>query len=176
MRMFLYSNRLVYKTLMSLSVYLVNITHPTNHEPKLIVLQISLQPTYGWYGHHGSTTVPIAVGGHNTDSVHHIVGYSDWNTCSTGGDWTETWTDSDGVVDWSPTIILWGLPLHRDGHTVQTILLNSVGGGSRRRGRPVGSRKNCRQFRLKICTGTSETSIFHTLLFLAPRMQNHSYT
>ena len=72
-------------------------------------------------GHHGSTAASIAVGSHNTDSVDHIVGYSNWNTCSTGGDWTEAWTDSDGVVDWSPTIILWGLPLHCEGHIVLTI-------------------------------------------------------
>ena len=90
--------------------------------------------TYGWYGHHGNTAAPIAVGGHNTDSVYHVVGHSDWNTCSTGGDWTDTWTDSDGVVDWSPTIILWGLPLHCEGHTVPTILLNSGGGSAGRRG------------------------------------------
>ena len=95
---------------------------------------ISLQPTYGRYDHHGNTAAPIAVGSHNTASVYHIVGHSDWNTCSTGGDWTETWTDSDGVVDWSPTIILWGLPLHCEGHTVLTILLNSGGGGPRKRG------------------------------------------
>ena len=63
-------------------------------------------------GHHGSIAAPIAVGGHNTDNVYHIVGYSEWNTCSTGGDWTEAWTDSDGVVDWSPTIILWGVPVY----------------------------------------------------------------
>ena len=64
-----------------------------------------------------------------------IVGYSDWSTCSAGGDWTEAWTDSDGVVDWSSTIILWVLPLHCEGHTVLTILPNSVGRGPRRRGR-----------------------------------------
>ena len=92
------------------------------------------QHTYGWYGHHDRIAAPIAVGGHNTDSVYHIVGYSDWNTCSTGGDWTEAWTDSDGVVDWSPTIILWGLPLHCEGHIVPTILLNSRGGSLGRRG------------------------------------------
>ena len=86
--------------------------------------------TCGWYGHHGSTAALIAVGSHNTDSVYHIVGYSDWNTCSTGGDWIEAWTDSDGVVEWSPTIILWGLPLHCEGHTVSTILLKSVGRSS----------------------------------------------
>ena len=65
---------------------------------------------------------------------YHIVGYSDWNTCSTGGDWTEAWTDCDGVVDWNPTIILWGLPLYCEGHTVPAILLNSVGGRLGRRG------------------------------------------
>ena len=89
-------------------------------------------------GLHGSAAVPNAVGGHNTDSVYHIVGHSDWNTCSTGGDWTEAWTevwnDSDGVVDWSPTIILWRLPLHCEVHTVLIILLNSGGGSPRRRG------------------------------------------
>ena len=89
---------------------------------------VSQQHTYCWYGHHGSTAAPIAVGGQNTDGVYRIVGYSDWNTCSTGGDWTEAWTDSDGVVDWSPTIILWRLPLHCEDHTVPTILLNSGGG------------------------------------------------
>ena len=103
------------------------------------VYAVSLSYTYGWYGHHGSTAAPIAVGGHNTDSVYHIVGYSDWNTCSTGGDWTEAWTDSDGVVDWSPTIILWGLPLHCEGHIVLTILLNSV------LGRPGRGGKTCSQ-------------------------------
>ena len=67
---------------------------------------VTKQLTYGRYCHHDSTAAPIAVGGHNTDSVSHIVGYSEWNTCSTGDDCTNTWTDSDGVVDWSPTIIL----------------------------------------------------------------------
>ena len=100
----------------------------------LVVLLLQLQCTYGWYGHHSSTAAPIAVGGHNTDSVHHIVGHSDWETCSIGGDWTEAWTDSDGVVDWSSTIILWGVPLHCEGHTVSTILLNSVGGNVGRGG------------------------------------------
>ena len=99
-----------------------------------VATPISLPHTYGWYGHHGSTAGPIAVRGHNTDSVVHIVGYSDWNTCSTGGDWTEAWTDSDGVVDWSPTIILWRLPLHCEGHIVPTILMNSGGGSAGRRG------------------------------------------
>ena len=49
--------------------------------------------------HHRITAAPSAVGGHNTHTVYDIVGYSDCNTCSTGGDWTEAWTDSDGVVD-----------------------------------------------------------------------------
>ena len=104
-------------------------------------MTISLQLTYGWYGHHGGTAAPIAVGGHNTDSVSHIVGHSEWNTCSTGGDWTEAWTDSDGVVDWSPTIILWGLPLHCEGHTVPTILLNSGGGSPGRRWETCGKQE-----------------------------------
>ena len=94
---------------------------------------ISLQHTNA-DGHHDSTAAAIAVGGHNTDSVYHIVGHSDWNTCSTGGEWTGAWTDSDGVVDWSPTIIQWGLPLHCEGHTVLTILLNSGEESARRNG------------------------------------------
>ena len=101
---------------------------------------ISLQHTNSDSPHCG-TAAPIAVGGHNTDTVYHIVGHSDWNTCSTGGDWTEAWTDSDGVVDWSPTIILWGLPLHCESHIVPTILLNSVGGSLKRRGETCGRRK-----------------------------------
>ena len=109
------------------------LSHSTNTQTTY--LHIQTQPIYGWYGHHGSTAAPIAVGGHNNDSVYHIVGYSDWNTCPTGGDWTETWTDSDSVVDWSPTIILWGLPLHCKGYTVPTMLLNSVGESSGRRGK-----------------------------------------
>jgi len=108
------------------------LAHPTEFEQILYI--ISLQHTYGWYSHHSSIAAPIAVGSHNTDSVSHIVGYSDWNTCSTGGDWTEAWTDSDGVVDWNPTIILWGQPLHYEGYIVPTILLNSGGGSSGRRG------------------------------------------
>ena len=93
-------------------------------------------------GLHDSTAAPNAVGGHNTDSMSHIVGHSDWNTSSTGGDWTkvctevwtEVWTDSDIVVDWSHTITLWGLPLHCEIHTVPTILLNSGGGSVGRAG------------------------------------------
>ena len=99
-----------------------------------VCLSLSLNVHTNSDGHHGSTAAPIAVGGHNTDSVYHIVGHSDWNTCSTGGDWTEAWTDSDGVVDWSPTIILWRLPLHCKGHTVLTILLNSGRESPGRRG------------------------------------------
>ena len=48
---------------------------------------------------HSSTAVPIAVGGHNTDSVYHIVGHSDCNTCSTGGECTDTRSDHDGVAN-----------------------------------------------------------------------------
>ena len=116
------------------------LAHLTEFEHILYI--ISLQHTYGWYSHHSSTAAPIAVGSHNTDSVSHIVGYSDWNTCSTGGDWTEAWTDSDGVVDWNPTIILWGLPLHCEGHTVPAILLNSGGGSPRRRGNACWAQLN----------------------------------
>ena len=88
---------------------------------------------------HGSTTAPIAVGGHNTDTVYHIVGHSDWKTCSIDGDWTEAWTeawtdDSDGVVDLTPTVILWGLPLYCECYIVPTILLNYRGGSPRGRG------------------------------------------
>ena len=102
---------------------------------KVICMIISLQHTNS-DGHHGRTAASIAVGGHNADSVYHIVGYtSDHDACPTGGESTNTWTDSDGVVDWSPTIILWGLPLHCEGHTVPTILLNSGGGSLGRRGR-----------------------------------------
>ena len=51
-------------------------------------------------GLHGSTAAPIAVGGHNTDSVYHIVGHnSNPNTCSTGGEGTNIRTDGDGVSD-----------------------------------------------------------------------------
>ena len=66
---------------------------------------LTWQHTYGWYSQHGSTAASITVGGHNTDSVYLIVGHSDWNTCSTRENFTNTWTDSDGIVDWSPTII-----------------------------------------------------------------------
>ena len=84
---------------------------------------------------YGSTAVSMAVNGHNTDSVHHIVGHSsNHDACPTGGEGANIRTDSDDVTDWSPTIILWGLPLHCEGHTVPTILLNSRGGSSRRRG------------------------------------------
>ena len=73
----------------------------------------------------------------------HIVGYtSDHNTGSTGGECTNTWTDSDGVVDWRPTIILWGLPPHYVGHTVLAILLNSVGGSPGRVWESCGKKKS----------------------------------
>ena len=84
-------------------------------------------------GQHSSTAAPIAVGGHYTDCVHYIVGQNDWNTCCTDGESTETWTDNYSVVDWSPTIILWGLPLHSKSHTVPTILLDNGRGSSWRR-------------------------------------------
>ena len=109
---------------------------------------LAWQHTYGWYSHHSSTTAPIAVGGHNTDLVYHIVGYSDWNTCSTGENCTETWTDSDGVVNWSPTIILWGLPLHCEGHTVLIILLNSGEGSLGRRGRAYSEKYETEKLRV----------------------------
>ena len=122
----------------------------------VIYTYFTIQLTYGRYGHHGSTAAPIAVGGHNTDSVYHIVGHSDWNTCSTGGDWTETWTDSDGVVDWSPTIILWGLPLHCEGYTVPTILLNGGGESPGRRGESCWGRSFAKaRTRNMICLTTS---------------------
>ena len=63
---------------------------------------ISLQHTNS-DGLHGSTAASIAVDGHNTDSLYHIVGQNDWNTCCTGGEWAETRADSYGIVDWSPT-------------------------------------------------------------------------
>ena len=50
-------------------------------------------------GVHGSTAAPIAACSCNTDSVSHIVGYSDHDVCSISGECTNTWTDSDGVVD-----------------------------------------------------------------------------
>ena len=58
---------------------------------------------------------------------------NDWNTGCTCGGWNEAWTDSDGVVDWRPTTILWGLPLHCKVHTVPTILLDNGSGCSRRK-------------------------------------------
>ena len=82
---------------------------------------------------HGSTTAPIAVDGHNTDSVCYIKRQNDWNTCCTGGEWTEAWTDSYSVVDWSPTIILWGLPLYCKDNAVPAIVHNSGRGGPGRR-------------------------------------------
>ena len=122
---------------------------------------ISTQPTYGWYAQHGGTAAPIAVGGHNTDSVYHIVGHSDWNTCSTGEDCTNTWTDSDGVVDWSPTIIPWGLPLYYEGHTVPSILLNSVGGSPGRRGETCWVEHTQKmQLQLKLTGHKTDTSVY----------------
>ena len=121
--------------------------------------------TYGWYGHHGSTAASIAVGSHNTDSVYHIVGNSDWNTCSTGGEGTNTWTDSDGVVDRSPTITLWGQPPHREGHTVPTILLHGRG-ESPGRGDEIYRRRNLAKAKTRnvICLTTSTSFIFTILL------------
>ena len=78
-------------------------------------------------GHHGSIAASNAVGGHNTDSVYHIVGYRDCNVCFTDGECTNIWTDSDGVVDWSLTITWWRLPLYCEGHTVPTTQLNNAG-------------------------------------------------
>ena len=81
----------------------------------------------------------MAVGGHNTESVCHIVEHSSaHDACPTGGECTNTWTDGDSAVDWSPTIILWGLPLYCEGHTVPTILLDNGGGSVGRRGRTRG--------------------------------------
>ena len=75
--------------------------------------------------HHGSTAAPIAVGCHNTDSVHYIVMQSDWNTCCISGQELEAWTNSYGVVNWSPTIVLWGLPPHCKGHVLPIKLLDN---------------------------------------------------
>ena len=81
----------------------------------------------------------IAVSGHYADSVDDIVWYSwQWGT-GCGGDFSRAWSDSDGVVDWSPTIVLWGLPLCSKHHIVLTLLLNSEGGCTRRGG------KSCRE-------------------------------
>ena len=140
-----------------------------------VYLHIQKRLTYGCYGHHGSTAASITVGGHNTDGVYHIVGHSDWNTCSTGGDWTEAWTDSDGVVDWSPTIILWELPLHCEGYTVPTILLNSGGGSEGRRGETCQERKK----HISEINFVHLKALQHCLsssLFLFPCMQNDTYT
>ena len=95
------------------------------------------QHTYGWYSHHRSTAAPIAVGGHNTDTVHHIVGHSDSDVCFISSECTNTWTDSDGVVDWNLTLIQWDLPLDSEVHTVLTKLVNTVGWSLGRR------RKTC---------------------------------
>ena len=96
--------------------------------------------------------------------MYHIVGYSDWNTCSTGGHWTEAWTDSDGVVDRSPTIILWRLPPHCEGHTVPTILLNSGGGSLGRGGRTCWDRKTNIKINLALNCNTGYCLVMATIL------------
>ena len=60
---------------------------------------LTWQHIYGWYSQHSSTATSIAAGNNNTNSVSHIVGYSDWNTCFTGENCSNTWTDSYSVVD-----------------------------------------------------------------------------
>ena len=50
-------------------------------------------------GGHGSTAAPIAVGGHNTDSVVHIIGYSDWRQLT----WTTIGFTEKLSVDFVPT-------------------------------------------------------------------------
>ena len=99
--------------------------------------------TYGWNSLHDSTAASNAVIGHNADTVLHIVGYSDHSTGCSGCECEESW-NSDCIVDnWSPAIVLWGLPLHCKHHIVSTILLNSVGGSLSRRGKTyVGTKKN----------------------------------
>ena len=85
--------------------------------------------TYSWNSFHGGIAAPTDVSGYNADSVYHIVGKTELCTCYTGGDWNMAWTDSDSVVvNWSPTIILWGLPHQCNSHIVPIILLNSVWG------------------------------------------------
>ena len=86
---------------------------------------------------HGSTAASIAVDGHNTDNVHYIVRQNDWNTCCTGGEEPDAWTESYGVADWSATIILWRLPPHHNDHTVPTILVDH------KRGSPWRKRETC---------------------------------
>ena len=86
-----------------------------------------------FYGLHSSKAASIAVSGHNNDSVHYIVRQNDWNTCCIGDEWTKAWTNCHGVVDWSPTIILWELPLHCKDGVACPVLLNSKRGSPRRR-------------------------------------------
>ena len=88
------------------------------------IQDISLQRTNS-DGLHDSTAAPIAVGCHNTDSVHYTVRQDDWNTCCIGGQEREAWSNSDGVVDWSTTIILRGVPLHCKNDDVLAIVQNS---------------------------------------------------
>ena len=86
------------------------------------------------YGLHSSKAASIAVSGHNTDSVYYIVRQNDWNTCCIGDEWTKAWTNRYGVVDCSPTIIQWGLPLHCKDGVSCPVLLNSKRGSLRRKG------------------------------------------
>ena len=104
-------------------------------------------------GLHGSTAASIAVDGHNADSVCYIVRQNDWNTCCTGGEWTETRTDSYSVVDWSPTIILWGLPLYCKDNAVPAIVHNSGRGGPGRR------RETCSNSSITNCEISARTAL-----------------
>ena len=107
-------------------------------------------------GLHGSTATPIAVGSYNTDSVYYIVRQNDWNTCCTGGEWTETWTNSHGVVDRSPTIILWRQPLYCEDNAVLAIVLNSGRWGPGRR------REICSNSRItNLCKNCSSVTTHH---------------
>ena len=104
-------------------------------------------------GVHGSTTAPIAVDGHNTESVCNIVRQNDWSTCCTGGEQVETWTDCYSVVDWSPTIVLWGLPLYCKDNAVFAIVQNSGRGGPGRR------RKTCSDNNITNCEISLRTAL-----------------
>ena len=94
-------------------------------------------------GFQGSTAAPIAVSSHNTDSVHHVVRHSDFKACSTGGEWTKGWTDSDCVVDRSPTPIVWGMPAQYNSHII-LVVHNNVGRSLRRRGKTWKRNGTCR--------------------------------
>ena len=107
-------------------------------------------------GLHGSTTAPIAVSGYNTDSVCYIVRQNDWNTCCTGGEWAETWTDSYSVVDWRPTIILWGLPLYCKDNAVPAIVHNSGREG------PGRKRETCSNSSITNCEISARTALGYT--------------